>query len=597
MNRELLRKIYRISKFTLFPLILLLIPFWKVNTGVDIADTTYSLVNYRDFGQVRSVWDLLTFIPSALGHLLTKLPFGNTMLGMNIYVSMLISLMALIGYRFFMTKMPGWLAFLSQVAVLGMCWAPRSVLYHYFTYFLLLMTSILIFRGLAGTNRTYCLFIAGVLVGLNVFVKFPGNVLHAALIIAVWFYGLITEKEFSDVFKETLLCIAGFIASFLLMILIISVSFGSDSFLMMINGTLGIAGSNSEYTMGQMILTIADAYLHGFKWAIYMILCILPGIPFFVLWPGKMVKIRKIVYCLCIAFLFFVLGKWGMYNFKFYQKDSALQWGAIFLLLSIGVDIWMLFTKQINNDWKLIGMISLLNILILPLGSNNHIWPILNSLFFIAPVTFWIIYRFVRWGRAYMDETQKVPVFPVKAMSAGVVIAFFAMSLGLCACYAFMDGEDGHPRNTYITGNEVLHGMKTTEWNAGELSELSLFMKSDKEELSDKPLLLYGNIPGLCYVLDRGSAISTTWTDLDSYPVETMEKELNDLSMKIYTDSYYPSKFAPVIITSERILNDSENAIRKKNMIDSFIADHGYKEVFSNDGYKVYAVSAEALGN
>ncbi|MCR5507807.1 MAG: hypothetical protein K6F34_03880 [Lachnospiraceae bacterium] len=597
MNRENLRKIYKISKFTLFPLILLLIPFWKVNMGVDIADTTYSLGNYRDFGQVRNIWNLLTFIPSALGHLLTKLPFGNTMLGFNIYVSVLISLMALTGYRFFMTKMPGWLAFLSQLAVLGMCWAPRSVLYHYLTYFLLLFTSILIFRGLAGTNRTYCLFIAGVLVGLNTFVKFPGNVLHAALIIAVWFYGLITEKDFSDVFKETLLCIAGFIASFLLMILIISVSFGSDSFLMMINGTLGIAGSNSEYTMGQMILAIADAYLHGFKWAIYMILCILPGIPFFVLWPGKMIKVRKIVYCLCIAFLFFVLGRWGMYNFKFYQKDSALQWGAIFLLLSIGVDIWMLFTKQINNDWKLIGMLSLLNILILPLGSNNHIWPILNSLFFIAPVTFWMIYRFVRWGRAYMDETQKVPVFAVKAMSAGVVIAFFAVSLGLCACYVFMDGEDGYPRNRYITDNAVLNGMKTTEWNAAELSELSAFVKTGSEEFSDRNLLLYGNIPGLCYALDRRSALSTTWPDLDSYPVETMEKELEDLSMKIYADSYHPSKSAPLIITSSRNVSDTKNAVRKKEMIEQFIADHRYEEIYSNNGYSVYVITADSAGN
>ena len=91
--------------------------------------------------------------------------------------------------------------------------------------------------------------------------------------------------------------------------------------------------------------------------------------------------------------------------------------------------------------------------------------------------------------------------------------------------------------------------------------------------------------------------MSTTWPDLDSYPVETMEKELDDLSMKIYTDSYYPSKFAPVIITSERILNDSENAIRKKEMIDSFIEDHDYEEIYSNDGYSVYSISAGSLGN
>ena len=137
--------------------------------------------------------------------------------------------------------------------------------------------------------------------------------------------------------------------------------------------------------------------------------------------------------------------------------------------------------------------------------------------------------------------------------------------------------------------------MKTTEWNAVELSELSAFVKTGSGEFSGRPLLLYGNIPGLCYALDRESALSTTWTDLDSYPVETMEKELNDLSMKIHADSYYPSKFAPMVITSSRILNDSENAIRKKEMIEQFMKDHRYEEIFRNDGYSVYAIKADSF--
>ena len=358
MNDTTVRKFYNVCKTTLFPLVLIAFSLLKVNMGADITDTAYSLGNYSGFAEKSGVWFMLTFIPNAVGSLLRFLPFGETMLGMKIYTGIIVAAMSLLGYRFFMTKMPAWLSFLSQLAAIGMCWAPSVVLYHYLTYFFFLLASILLFRGLAGTKREYCLFAAGVLLGINTFVKFPGNGIEVLLIFALWAYGLMTQKDFSDVVRQTLLCVAGYIVSFLVCVVSLNIVYGKGALGVMIGGVFGIAGNASDYTFSQMILSILDAYVHGAKWAVYMVLCILPGIPFFVLWPGKYLKLRKIVYCVCIAFLFFVLGRWGMYNFRYYQKESALQWGAIFLLISIGIDIWMIGTRHLNNDWKLIGMIS-----------------------------------------------------------------------------------------------------------------------------------------------------------------------------------------------------------------------------------------------
>ncbi|MCR4990814.1 MAG: hypothetical protein K6A38_08130 [Lachnospiraceae bacterium] len=581
MNEKLIKKGYRFCKYILFPLILIVLPLLKVNMGVDITDTTYSLGNYRDFGNGSgTVWLMLTFIPTVTGHLISLLPFASTMLGMKVYTSLLISLMALIGYRFFMTKMPSWLSFLSQLVAIGMCWAPGVVLYHYMTYFFMLLASILLFRGLAGTKREHCLFIAGILLGINTFVKFPGNSLEVLLIFALWFYGLITKKDFSAVFKQTLLCIAGYVASFVIIVLIIGGLYGSGSFRTMIAGVSGIAEGASDYTFAGMLFSIVDAYLHGFKWAIYMILCILPGIPFFVLWPGRFIKLRKVVYCVCIAFLFFVLGRWGMYNFRYYQKESALQWGAIFLLISLGITIWMSFTSFLNNDWKLIGVISLINILVLPLGSNNYIWPVLNSLFFIAPVTVWISYRFVRWGRDYLDETRKVPLFAVKAMLSGVIIAFFIQSAGLCFNYVFMDGEDGVKRDHRIEGNAVLAGMKTTGYTAENISGITSFMNENAQRYEGKKLLLYGDIPGMCYFLGKDCAISTTWPDLDSYPVSTMEKEI--ASIKGASESN-----RPLIAISKNRYDDPE-ITAKYGMIKDLIESDGYENVYENAAYVVF---------
>ena len=179
-----------------------------------------------------------------------------------------------------------------------------------------------------------------------------------------------------------------------------------------------------------MLLSILNAYWTGAKWALLMLLCTVVGIPFFAIFQDRFLMLRRVVYILCIAFLFAVLWRrFGMFNFKYYQKESALQWGAVFLLISIGINIYMLFSKRVNNDWKLIGCMSLIIILISPLGSNNYIWPILNNLFIVAPVTIWMVYKFVRWGRRYLDVTGKVPVFTFKAMAASVVLMFLILRI------------------------------------------------------------------------------------------------------------------------------------------------------------------------
>ena len=138
-----------------FPIILLLLPLLKINQGVDLTDTPYSLGNYRFFTQSEGVWVLSTFLSNVTGFLLTKLPMGGTMLGMKLYTSLFISAMALLGYRFFKTKMPTWMAFLGEVAAIGFCWCPTGILYNYMTYFFFLLGAILLFRGLAG-SRPVC---------------------------------------------------------------------------------------------------------------------------------------------------------------------------------------------------------------------------------------------------------------------------------------------------------------------------------------------------------------------------------------------------------------------------------------------------------
>lgn len=595
---EEFHKVEKLAANIIFPLLLFLFPLLKVNQGIDLTDTGYSLGNYRFFGQVGGIWTVLTFLSNVAGFVLTKLPMGGTMLGMKIYTSLMISVLALLGYRFFKTKMPPWIAFLGEIAAIGFCWCPSVILYNYLTYFLFLLGAILLFRGLAG-GRPPCLFLAGIVLGLNGFVRFPGNILEAGLIVAVWYYGALKKKKLKEIAGETGICAGGYLASFFAMLILLSVSYGTDTFGNMVAGVFGMAGSASDYTLGEMLLEILDAYFHGFQWMLYMIICILPGIPFLIIRKEYFLKLRKIIYCVCIPLLFWVLGKWGMYNFKYYQKESALQWGAVFLLAAIAQMIWMLSTRMLDDEWRLIGCIALLIILITPLGSNNYIWPVLNNLFFIAPVVFWMTYRLVRWGRTYLDRTEKVPLFPVKAMLSGILIAFFVQAFGLGCHYVFLDGEGGEERAYKVAGNQVLQGMYTSEMNAETLEEITGFMAENTSEYADKKLILYGNIPGLAYYLDKPPAIYTTWPDLNTCSLEQLEKELKQLSIGVSNNEERPL----VILTTglAAYLSGDENVMawwgidaesyagdEKLKAIQQFMEAGAYGQVFANEAFVIY---------
>lgn len=592
------QKVRELAANVLFPLILLLFPLIKANQGIDLTDTGYSLGNYRFFGQIGGVWTLLTFLSNVTGFLLTKLPLGGTMLGMKVYTSLIVSLMALLGYRFFKTKMPPWIAFSGEIAAIGFCWCPTVILYNYLTYFLFLLGAILLFRGLAGC-RPICLLLAGAALGLNAFVRFPGNVLEAGLIVAVWYYGALKKKKFREIAGETGICIGGYLVSCLLMFFILSVSYGADALKDMITGVFGMAGSASDYTLGEMLLAILDAYFHGFQWMLYMVICILPGIPFLIIRKDRFLKLRKIIYCVCIPVLFWVLGKWGMYNFRYYQKESALQWGAVFLLVAIIEAIWILFTRMLDDEWRLIGCIALIIILITPLGSNNYIWPVLNNLFFIVPVVFWMVYRLARWGRTYLDATQKVPLFPVKAMLSGILIAFFIQAFGLGCEYVFLDGETGEKRIYKVAENTVLQGMYTSEMNAETLEEISAFMTENSAEYADKKLILYGNIPGLAYYLDKPPAIYTTWADLDTSSLDQLKEELEQISA-----SDDDGEKRPLVILGTQVavyLSEDSDAMlwwgideesyaqdEKLKTIKEFMEAGAYGQVFANEAFVIY---------
>jgi len=574
----------KITRIYIFPLILFLFPFVNVNVGIDLADTGYSLANYVFLSSSESSFVLNTYLSNVIGYFLTKLPFANTMLGIKIYATLIVSLMALLGYRFFITKMPAWIAFVSQMVAIGLCWCPTVILYHYLTYFFFLLGAILLFRGLAG-GYPYCLVLAGICLGINVFIRTP-NILYTVLILCAWYYGFLRNKKIAQITHETLLCLAGFIGAVLFMLIVIMLQFGMRAPIDMISGLFDMSASNNDYTLGRMLMLILESYMDGAKWLLYMVICVLPGIPFLMIRFGgvfrnkiseeRIILCKKILYCTAIIFLFYILGRMGMHNYRYYQKEAALSWAMVFLLLSLINMVWMLFSKSVDVQWKLIASIGIIIILITPLGSTNRAWTIINSLFFVAPITFWRVYHFACYGRRYIgNEYNMVPLFPLKAMQLAIIIAFTVQSLGVGSVYVFRDCEQGNARNATIERNDILKGMRTNAKNANNIQELNDFITQFADLSNDGGLILFGNIPALSYYLNRPSVISNAWPDLDTFSTTQFIKELENIHNR------------PIIIINAQLSDRLSNS-EKKQHLDIFIEKNNYTEVFRNPQFIVY---------
>ncbi len=561
--------VYRkIAEKTVFPLILFLYPLLLINQGIDITDTTYSLGYYRFMDRMDITWVLATYLANVTGSFLMSLPLGNTLLGMNLYTGLLLSVLALICYYAARHRMNGWAAFIGEMIALSLCWCPTTILYNYLTYFLFAAGGILFYQALIRDKKS-CYILAGAILGLNVMVRFP-NLVEAALIVVLWFAGWLNKDRNWDIIKKTGLCLAGYLAGIGSVLLIIIVRYGMDSFIGMISGLFGMTEEASDYTLMGMLSDIASAYTSSLKWIAYMIPCIFAGIIMFYIKRGRYERFKKILYCVGILILIrFYMGQ-GMFSLRYYNEGSVFQWMMLFVVLSVVcciAGIGGFISGKSDKEERILAAIVLIIIVITPIGSNNYTYQNMNNLFLVAPYTLWACYRI------WLKTKNRAVYFPLQAFAAAIILMTLVQGIGFGCLYVFRDGIYGEKRDSQVENSSVLAGMNTTGENAASLTGLIAFWQ--EEDLPKEPAIFWGDAPGLSYILDIPSAIFTTWPEIPSNTYDALDRALEEIDI------------LPVII----LHNDTGKEIvpgEKTDLILDFIAVHKYQCIFENENYKVY---------
>ena len=576
-----LKKIYQqqyvlITKY-IFPIILFLYPFMTVNQGVDVSDSTYSFSNFLFFERMEGMWVISTYVSNVVGWCLTKLPFGTTLLGMKVYSTLFISGTVLMVYFMFVKWMPAWIAFVGEMIAVGFCWIPTGILYNYLSYFLFALGAILLYQGLVEEKDRF-LFLAGGVLGLNVFVRIP-NLTEMALIVGLWYYLASKRRKFAVIVEKTVKCLVGYLMGMLIPLVGILCQFGFSGVMDMVLGLSNIGSSDDTYSIWSMVISVINAYKRTSKWVLLMVAGVAMGMAMFICLRGKLEKVKKGAYVVGMLVLLRLLWGRGMFSFRYYEDYTSMyEWGMIGLYLIWIAAIYMLSSNKNSLEEKLWAVITIVITLVTPLGSNNFTFQNLNNLFLTMPFAF---YTFVKLFRRKGGKRMLYQItFPWKAMLTMLWLAIMIQSVGFHSQFVFRDGMDGAKRNYKFKELPVVEGMYTTQAN-GEALQSLLEQLKEKETLQ-QGLVLYGDCPGLSFLLNTPFAIGTAWPDLASYPYESFAEDLNELEK------------APLVII-RNVNTGGEQSKQKKAYLMSFINSHEYVNVYNNGTYGVYMTQKESL--
>ena len=560
----------------IFPVILFLYPLVKINQGIDVSDSTYSLANYLYFDRMEGTWVISTYLSNVIGWLLTKLPFGTTLLGMNLYTGLIVSGLVLGMYYLMRKWMPAWIVFMGEFVAIGFLWIPTTILYNYLTYVFFSLGGIFLYKALAE-EKDKLLILAGLFLGLNVWVRIP-NLAEMALIVCVWYYCWLqreklshsTSTAFSVAVRKTGFCIAGYVIGVFVPFVFVLIQYGFAGIVNMVAGLSQMSSGDDSYSVFSMISATLAAYIRTGKWVGFIVAGIGLGLAMFALKKERFVSGKKILYLAGIAVMLRFFWGRGMFSFRYYEDYTSMyEWGMIGLYLALAACVYLLVGKGVSSQERLWGMISMVFICITPLGSNNYTYQNLNNLFVAAPVT---LYAFVKWFRRRYAVEKKLFLFPAKAMLSVVAVMILVQSVGFHFNFMFRDGMDGTKRDTVLTETSVVKGMKTTKENAENISGLLGYISSTDET---EEIICFGDCPGLPFLLQKPVAVDSAWPDLDSFPVSQFEDNLMNLGNE------------PVIVI-RNTEPTSDSFITKKELLLDYMNTKHYEIVYENVGYTVY---------
>ncbi len=609
----------------LFLIVLLLYPFRHVNIGLDLWDTGYSYANFTyGLKHMDPMWFFSTYLANVVGHFFSLLPFGDTLIGLNVYTASIVSVMAIIAYFFLRNtlRIPSAFAFIGLFLALNLCWCPTAVLYNYLTYFFMLLCTIFLYKGLAEHKNKF-LYLAGLCLGANVLVRFS-NAAEAALIVGVWAYCFIetlSDEEtkalkwkifkpaflknlWSRIWRTTLWCLAGYMTSLVILLGYIAIRYGIGTYVEAISRLFGMTSEAPSYTPKGMLLSIYYNYKQGLSWIPYLLSTAL------VAWLACLLVIfcrkkfsggPKFNYALNTLQTLFVVAAASVSIYLLYQNNmfstnyhiyaSMHQPVILLLIITMILAVLKVLLPGVPKEEKLIsGLVVLINF-ITSIGSNTGLFPSINNTFILMPYFIWQLYKLFKEAKSLTIKKVALPLTPLW-LFLGLYLCFLAyQSISFGSTFVFAEATGIVGAEDSVEDNDVLKGTIVPADRAETMAELTAYVNS--HGLKGRESITYWGLPALSFYLEMPPSFNA-WCDLTSYQPYYMTKDLEQVKARIVARPADKQVYPVIITTTFMATYEGELAntteVEKWLIIKDFMNEYGYEVAFQNDQFTLYDI-------
>jgi hypothetical protein len=458
------------------------------------------------------------------------------------------------------------------------------------------ITAILLFNGLKNKQR-FALFGSGVIISLNMFNRFP-NVLGIGLAMAIIYYGYLEKETVKTIINNILVFLAGFIVTTLMVLLVMELMGHLQIYLSALKIIAGIGkrpvqikANQDFYSITKMTKTIIHHWVVAVIMGAFLIFSVLA----FYFFENKFKRLIPKIDILFSFLKIIIVAGLAILVVKGVITNLTVLYLITGICLIIGCAMIIFDSdKEIN----LLLFIGIFILLVHPMGSSEGIETVeIYSLWIAFPIvadriialssgTIFTFKNYIKPFRMshFIQDNQLA-----EARKIIVALTIFA-SLFYTYEYPHSDMEN-RAAMRYSVDNKYMKGVYTTKERAEEINEL--LAASSKYVKSNDRVLAYDCVPIFHYMTETIPYTRNPWPWL--YQSNTFKKEL-EIALS-------NNRHLPVIVMQTALtLGNGKNwpikkitqdylrlpiNIDRNEILEDFIIEHKYHEVWSNDYFKI----------
>ena len=571
--------------------LIIIFPLLFIWQGLDFTDMGYALVNSQQiFNDPFSIqYGIGTWLTNIIGG--TWLYLFNDLAGLiGFRFASVLIVYATIAFAYFALKP----YYRSEYILAGLLFAEIFIHkiywinYNNLTALFFVIVSFFMIKGFEKGNKIH-FFISGLFVGFNIFIRIS-NILGLALILCIFAHGYWSNGKVKESINRSLIFVTGFLISMLIVFgLMISLGhfelFISSIFDLLLNHGMN---SSSHHSFGLLLTLFIRDHLQ-------VLLLFFSGLLGFILLSKAYSQFDRHSRTLSTGLLILVfLLSLGISLSLHYLSLFYIAIKVLYGFLCFALLISIAWKDAENSSIRSISLIALLVLFISPLGSGNGVINSIYGMWLALPIGFIFLvereYSCIEFKLQKFEAMKKVSgLFSTEKTGkivSLILVSFLCFSLIGSYQYTYRDSED-RQEMVHPVINPYLKGVYTTEMRARVVQGLSDVLPRYIQK--NDYVLAYEHIPMIHYLSGSRPYLGNSWPDL--YMPDVFEKELSSsLAEKGIPSVIVRAKYSTREFEwpERKVISDKEFELIRRELMERFIADHGYSLAWNNDFFEIY---------